>query len=154
MMNYFTRKLKFTIDRAELNFARYEDRSLKGPPDRLLESLSAVYLSRMKFKLVTLLTAASLQDWKYLAARGDGDDEYVEGDILRATGNLTGKASHMIFTRAGERIGDGVSEITRAFGNTIERTTDMIGVGRVGVGVNSVVTGVGDGVGATISGGT
>ena len=153
MMNYFMQKLKFTIDRAELNFAKYEDRSLKGPPDRLLENLSAVYMSRMKFKLVTLVTAASFQDWKFIAAREDGNDEYVEGDILRATGNLTGKASHMVFKQAGERLGDGVSELTRAFGNTIERTTDMIGVGRVGAGVNSVVTGVGDGVGSTISGG-
>ena len=154
MINYFMQKLKFTIDRAELNFAAYEDRSLKGPPDRLLENLSAVYMSRMKFKLVTLVTAASFQDWKFIAARDDGNDEYVEGDILRATGNLTGKASHMVFKKAGEKLGDGVSDLTRAFGNTIERTTGMVGVGRVGAGVNSVVTGVGDGVGSTISGGT
>jgi len=154
MVNYFMRNLKFTIDRADLNFARYEDRSLKGPPDRLLENLSAVYASRMKFKLVTLLSAASLQDWKFLAARDDGDDEWVEGDILRATGNLTGKASHMIFKKAGEKLGGGVSDLSRAVGNTIERTSDMIGAGRVGAGVNSVVTGLGDGVGSTIYGGT
>ncbi len=153
LMNYFSRKLKFTIDRAELNFARYEDRSLKGPPDRLFESLFAVYMSRMKFKLVTLLTSASLQDWKYLAARGSGDDEYVEGDLLRATGNLTGKASHLIFKRAGERLGDGVSDFTRAVGSKIESTSDKIGAGRVGAGVNSVVSGVGDGVGSALSGG-
>lgn len=152
LMNYFSRKLKFTIDRAELHFARYEDRSLKGPPDRLIESLMAVYVSRMKFKLVTLLTAASLKDWKYLAARGTGDDEFVEGDILRATGNLTGKASHLIFKRIGETLGEGVSDFSRAIGNTIETTSDKIGAGRVGVGLNSVVTGVGDGVGSALSG--
>lgn len=153
LMNYFSRKLKFTIDRAELNFARYEDRSLKGPPDRLIESLVAVYTSRMKFKLVTLLTSASLQDWKYLAARGSGDDEYVEGDLLRATGNLTGKASHLIFKRVGETLGDGVSDFSRAVGSKIEMTSDMLGVGRVGAGVNSVVSGVGDGFGSALSGG-
>jgi len=89
--NYFTRKLKFTIEKAELNFTRYEDRTLKGPLDRLIEALSTVYVGRMKFKVVSLLSAASLQDWRYLAARDDGNDEYVEGDILRATGNLAGK---------------------------------------------------------------
>jgi hypothetical protein len=153
MMNYFSRRLKFTIDRAELKFARFENRSLKGPPDRLFENLFAVYTSRMKFKLVTLLTSASLQDWKFLAARGNGDDEYVEGDILRATGNLTGKASHLILKRVGQTLGDGVSDITRVFGDHIESTSDRIGVGRVGAGVNSVVSGVGDGFGSTLSGG-
>lgn len=153
MMNYFSRRLKFTIDRAELNFARYEDRSLKGPPDRLFENLFAVYMSRMKFKLVTLLTSASLQDWKYLAARGKGEDEYMEGDILRATGNLTGKASHIIFKRFGQTLGDGVSTFTRRFGDTIESASGMIGAGRVGAGMNSVVSGVGDGFGSAITGG-
>lgn len=153
LMNYFSRRLKFTIDRAELNFARYEDRSLKGPPDRLMENLFAVYTSRMKFKLVTLLTSASLQDWKYLAARDNGDDEYVEGDVLRAAGNLTGKASHLLLKRAGSLIGDGVSDLSRALGNTIETTSDKIGARRVGVGLNSVVSGVGDGVGSAVTGG-
>jgi hypothetical protein len=79
LTNYFTRRLKFSIDKAELRFGRYENRGLKGPPDRLMESLAAVYASRMKFKIVTLLSAASFQDWKFLAARDNGDDEYVEG---------------------------------------------------------------------------
>ena len=153
MMNYISRRLKFTIDRAELNFARYEDRSLKGPPDRLFENLFAVYMSRMKFKLVTLLTSASLQDWKFLADRGRGDDEYVEGDILRAAGNLTGKASNLIFKRVGQTVGDGVSDFTRRFGDTIESTSDKIGAGRVGAGVNTVISGVGDGFGSALTGG-
>jgi len=153
LMNYFTQKLKFTIDKAELNFARYEDRSLTGPPDRLLESLATVYKSRMKFKLVTLLTAASLQDWKFLAARGDGDDEYVEGDLLRATGNLAGKSAHLVFKRVGQGLGTGLSDLSRAVGNSIENTTDKMGARRVGAGVNSMVSGVGDGVGEALSGG-
>jgi vacuolar protein sorting-associated protein 13A/C len=153
LMNYFTQRLKFTIDRAELNFARYEDRTLKGPPDRLVEKLVAVYFSRMKFKLVTLLSAASLQDWKFLAARDTGDDEYVEGDILRATGNLAGKSANLVFKRVGQGLGTGVSGFSRAVGNTIENSTERIGAGRVGAGVNSVVTGVGDGVGDTLTGG-
>ena len=154
LMNYFTQRLKFTIDRAELNFARYEDRTLKGPPDRLVETLGTVYISRMKFKLVTLLTASSLQDWRFLAARDDGDDEYVEGDILRATGNLAGKSAHIVFKRVASGLGSGVADITDALGNHIENSTGKIGARRVGAGVNSVVTGVGEGVGSTLSGGT
>lgn len=82
-MNYFTRKLKFSIDNAGLKFARYQNRELKGPPDRLIESLVAVYVSRMKFKIVTILSASSLQDWRNLAAREEGDDEYVEGKLFQ-----------------------------------------------------------------------
>jgi vacuolar protein sorting-associated protein 13A/C len=81
LTNYFTRKLKFSIDKAKLKFGKYENRSLKGPPDRLLESLGAVYVGRMKFKVLALLSSASLQDWQFLAAR-EGDDEYVEGESL------------------------------------------------------------------------
>jgi hypothetical protein len=152
-MNYFTRRLKFTIDRAELNFARYEDRTLKGPPDRLMETLAAVYMSRMKFKLVTLLSAASLQDWKFLAARDTGDDAFLEGDILRATGNLAGKSAHLVFKRVASGLGTGVADLSNVIGNTIESSTGKIGARRVGAGVNSVVTGVGDGVGSTLIGG-
>eukprot|EP00934_Nitzschia_sp_Nitz4_P004856 Nitzschia sp. Nitz4//scaffold372_size14277//316//10005//NITZ4_008942-RA/size14277-snap-gene-0.12-mRNA-1//-1//CDS//3329549588//4846//frame0 len=152
LMNYFSRRLKFTIDRADLSFAKYEAHSLKGPSDRLFEGLFAVYMSRMKFKLVTLLSAASLQDWKYLAARDDGNDEYVDGDILRATGNLTGKVSNLLLKTAGQTIGDGVSGFTRVVGNSIEKGSNKIGARRVGAGVNSVVSGVGDGVGSAVSG--
>jgi hypothetical protein len=153
LTNYFTRKLKFTIDRAELKFARYEDRSLKGPPDRLLESLAAVYISRMKFKLVTLLSAASLQDWRFLAARDTGDDEFVEGDILRATGNLAGRSANAVFEKVSRGLGNGVSDFSHAVGKGIETTTGKVGAGRVGAGVNSVVSGVGDGVGDALIGG-
>lgn len=153
LMNYFMQHLKFTIERAELKFGRYEERSLKGPPDRLFESLCAVYLSRMKFKLVTLLTAASLQDWKYLAARDGGDDEFVEGDLLRATGNLGGRAGNHLLKNLGRGLGNGVSGLSHSIGAGIETTTERIGVGKLGVGVNSVVSGVGDGFGNTITGG-
>jgi hypothetical protein len=73
--------LKFSIDKAKLKFGKYENRSLKGPPDRLLESLGAVYVGRMKFKVLTLLSSASLQDWQFLAAR-EGEDAYMEGKGL------------------------------------------------------------------------
>ena len=153
LMNYFTRRLKFTIEKAELNFARYEDRGHKGPPDRLIENLSAVYSSRMKFKLVTILSAATLQDWKYLAARDTGDDEYVEGDVLRVAGNLTGKTGAMLFGTVGEGLGAGFSGLTRAVGGGVERTTEKMGAGRIGAGFNEAVTGVGDGVATTLTGG-
>lgn len=79
LTNYFTRKLKFSIDKAELKFGKYENKKMKGQLDQLMESLGAVYASRMKFKVLTLLSSASLQDWKFLAAR-EGNDAYVEGE--------------------------------------------------------------------------
>jgi len=151
LTNYFTRKLKFSIDNAELKFARYENRGLNGPQDRLIESLVAVYASRMKFKVITLLSAASLQDWKFLAAR-DGDDEYVDGDVLRATGNLAGMSAGMVLGTVGQGLGDGVSNITRTLGNGIEGATGLVGARKVGAGVNTVLSGIGDGVGNTLTG--
>jgi vacuolar protein sorting-associated protein 13A/C len=151
--NYFTRKLKFTIDKAELNFARYEDRSLKGPTDRLFEALSTVYVGRMKFKVVSLLSAASLQDWRYLAARENGDDEYIEGDILRATGNLAGKSAGMVVKVVGKGVGGAVAGMTSFVGEGIEEGASKLGARRFGSGVSSVVTGVGLGVGDTLTGG-
>jgi len=150
--NYFTRKLKFTIDKAELNFARFEDHTLKGPSESLIEALSTVYVGRMKFKFVSLLSAASLQDWKYLAARDDGNDEYIEGDILRATGNLAGKCSGLVFKTVGRGVGGAVVGVSSFVGEGIENGTSKIGARRIGTGVNSVVTGVGHGVGDTVSG--
>lgn len=150
--NYFTRKLKFTIDKAELNFGRYEDRTLKGPLDRLIEALSTVYVGRMKFKVVSLLSAASLQDWRFLAARDDGDDEYVEGDILRASGNLAGKSAGLVVKTVGKGVGGAVLGVTSLVGDGIENGTSKIGARRFGSGVNSVVTGVGHGVNSTVSG--
>jgi hypothetical protein len=151
--NYFTRKLKFTIDKAELNFSRYEDRTLKGPLDGLIEALSTVYIGRMKFKFVSLLSAASLQDWRFLAARDDGDDEYVEGDILRATGNLAGKSAGLVLSSVGRGVGGAVAGVSSFVGDGIEHGTSKIGARRFGSGVSSVVTGVGHGVGDTVSGG-
>lgn len=151
--NYFTRKLKFTIDKAELNFSRYEDRSLKGPSDRLFETLSTVYMGRMKFKVVSLLSAASLQDWRYLAARESGEDEYIEGDILRATGNLAGKSAGTVMKVLGKGVGGAVAGASSFVGDGIEGGASKIGARRLGSGVSSVVTGVGHGVGDTLTGG-
>lgn len=153
LMNYFTKRVKFKIDRAELKFARYDAQNIKGPPDRLLELLSTVYFSRAKLKFVTIMTATSLQDWKSLAARDDGDDEYTEGDILRVTGNIAGNTANYIFRHAGRGLGQGVSTVTSTLGDHIENATGAIGARSVGAGVNSIVSGVGDGVSSTISGG-
>lgn len=153
IMNYFTRHLKFKIEKAELKFARYEARDVKGPPDRLLEELATVYFSRAKLKIVTILSAASFQDWKSLAARDGGDDEFLEGDILRATGNIAGNTASYVLRKAGRGLGDGVSNVSHALGETIESATGAIGARSVGAGVNRLVSGVGEGLGSTISGG-
>jgi vacuolar protein sorting-associated protein 13A/C len=153
MVNYFTRRLKFKIDKAVLSFARYEVVDVKGPPDRIIELISTVYLSRMKTKLVTIMTAASFQDWKFLSARVDGEDEFLEGDILRATGNIAGNTAAYVLRRAGRGIGSGVITAASRLGSGIENATDVVGARAIGAGVNSLVTGVGEGVGDTITGG-
>lgn len=153
VMNYFTRRLKFKIQNAELCFARYEASDVKGPPDHIVELISTVYLSRMKTKVLTILTAASFQDWKFLASREGGEDAFKEGDILRATGNVAGSTADYLFQQAGKGLGSGVRNVASSLGGGIESATDAIGVRALGAGVNSVVSGVGDGVGSTISGG-
>lgn len=153
LMNYFTRQLKFKIEKAELNFARYEVIDVKGPPDHIVELISTVYLSRMKTKIVTIMTAASFQDWKFLTSREGGDDAYEKGDLLRATGNVAGNTADYIFKGAGRGLGSGVSNMASTLGEGIESATHVIGARRLGAGVNSVVSGVGDGVGDAISGG-
>ena len=153
IMNYFTRRLKFKIDKAELAFAQYEVNDVKGPPDRFIELISNVYMARMKTKVVTIMTAASFQDWRALASREGGDDAYVDGDLLRATGNVAGTTADYVLKNAGQGIGSGVSTVASTLGNKIEVATSAIGARGLGAGVNSVVTGVGDGVGDTITGG-
>lgn len=153
LMNYFTRRLKFKIDKAELKFARYEANNIKGPPDRLAELIATVYVSRMKLKLVTIITAASFQDWKFLSSRDGGDDEFVEGDLLRVTGNMAGNTAGYVLKKAGTGLGKGVSRATNSLGDGIESASGAIGARHVGAGINSLVSGVGDGVGDTLTGG-
>jgi len=151
LTNYFTRQLKFSIDDAELKFSRYEKKNFKGPPERMSESIGTVYATRMKFKVLTLLSSASLKDWKFLAAR-EGDDEYVDGDVLRATGNVAGMAAGALLGTVGQGLGGGVSKVTGALGDGIEDITGLVGARKVGAGINTVVSGVGDGVGSTLTG--
>ena len=151
-MNYITTRLKFTVEKADIRFAPYVAKNVKGPPDRLIEMITAVYSSRMKFKLVTLLNSVTLQDWKYLSGREDHGDEFVEGDILRSTGNLAGRSAGYVLKKVGQGLGDGVSSVTGSIGNEIQRTSEKIGAGAVGAGMNSVVSGLGDGVGTSIKG--
>lgn len=153
LMNYFTRHLKFKIEKAELSFSHYEVNDVKGPIDRIIELVSNVYLARIKTKIVTIMTAASFQDWKFLTARQDGTDEYVEGDLFRATGNLAGNSASYVIGRTGRGLGKGVSHVASTIGGGIESATSAIGARAVGAGVNSLVSGVGTGVGDTITGG-
>ena len=152
LMNYATTRLKFTIDKADIRFAGYITKNVKGPPDRLIEMVSAVYSSRMKLKLVTLLNSVTLQDWRYLSGREDRGDEYVEGDILRLTGNLAGRSAGYVLKKVGQGLGDGVSTFTASVGDEIQRSSERVGAGAVGASVNSVVSGLGDGVGSSIKG--
>eukprot|EP00547_Thalassionema_nitzschioides_P008181 CAMPEP_0194228780 /NCGR_PEP_ID=MMETSP0156-20130528/43548_1 /TAXON_ID=33649 /ORGANISM="Thalassionema nitzschioides, Strain L26-B" /LENGTH=3225 /DNA_ID=CAMNT_0038961301 /DNA_START=77 /DNA_END=9754 /DNA_ORIENTATION=- len=152
LMNYFMTRLKFTLEKADLRFARYEGKNIKGPSGRLLEILTAVYTSRMKLKVIQIFSATNFQDWKNLASRDVGDDEFVDGDLLRVTGNLTGKTAAFVTKKVVHGLGDGVSFITSSLGSGIESASCQVGAGAVGAGVNSVVSGLGEGVGGSIKG--
>jgi hypothetical protein len=88
-----------------------------------------------------------------LAARDVGGDDFVEGDLLRVTGTLAGTTAGYVAKKVGHGLGSGVIRVTSALGDEIEEATDMVGARAVGAGVNSVVSGLGGGVGNTIKGG-
>lgn len=152
LVNYFTRQLKFKIDQAELCFGSFHAKNIKGGLDRLIELLSTAYSSRMKFKVLSILSAASFQDWKNIASRQGGDDEYLEGDIMRVTGNLAGRSAGFILKQAGMGLGDGIRKATSKVGDGIETVAGSMGVRSLGTGANHVVSGVGQGFGETLTG--
>jgi len=152
LTNYFTTRLKFTIDRADLRFQGYMVRDIKGPPDRLADTVKAVYTAQLKSKMVTLMTATSFQDWKYLTARESGGEEFIEGDLLRATGNLAGRSAKFVLKKSGDVIGDTLVAVTGTIGGGIQEATEVVGLGAVGAGVNSIVSGLGEGVSSGVKG--
>ena len=95
----------------------------------------------MKSKIFTLLTATSISEWQQLAGRDAGEKGYIEGDILRTAGNLTGKSAGFIVKKVGQGINFGLTAGTAEVGNTIQGMSDSIGVGAFGAGFNSVLTG-------------
>ena len=106
MMNYFTKRLKFKIEHANITFDGYQVSNVKGPPDRLIEQVSAVYVHRVKMQVIMLMTAVSIQDWKSLASRKVGSDEYVEGDVLRITGKMLGNTAGYVLKQVTAGIGE------------------------------------------------
>ena len=153
-INYFTTRLKFTVDNAEIRFPGFIQKQVKGPPDRIVEEIKAFYLSQLKFKLLHLVTATSLDDWKELTGRYDGTEGYLEGDILRLTGTLAGRSANFLFKRVGSGLGSGVKVGSELLGSGIQQMTEAMGVGAVGAGVNSVVSGLGEGVGKSVTSST
>ena len=77
----------------------------------------------------------------------------ILGDILRATGNLAGRSANFVLKKVTSGLGDGLSNLTNNIGDGIEDVTDRIGAGKIGSGVNNVLSGVGSGVGNTVKGG-
>jgi len=152
LTNYFTTRLKFTVTGADLRFKGYMGRDVKGPPDRLFDTIKAVYTAQLKSKMVQLMTATSINDWKYLAARESGSEEFIEGDIFRVTGNLAGRSAKFVLKKSGDYIGDSVVAVTGAIGGGVKEATESVGLGQVGAGVNSVVTGLGVGVSKSVKG--
>ena len=127
-------------------------RDIKGPPDRLTDTIKAVYTTQLKSKMLTLMTATSFQDWKYLTARNSGGEDFIEGDLFRMTGNLAGRSVKFVLKKSGDAIGDGLVHGTRTLGAGIQDATESVGLGAVGAGVNSVVSGIGEGVSSGVKG--
>jgi len=152
LTNYFTTRLKFTVTGADLRFKGYMGRDVKGPPDRLFDTVKAVYTAQLKSKMVQLMTATSINDWKYLAARESGSEEFIEGDIFRVTGNLAGRSAKFVLKKSGDYIGDSLVAVTGVIGGGVQEATESVGLGQVGAGVNSVVTGLGVGVSKSVKG--
>lgn len=153
MMRYFTQQLKFTIEGCDLYFARYEEVNLKGPIDRLTEILKAVYISRLKLKVVKILAAASFGDWTSLVSRDGDDDEFVDGDILRVAGSIAGNSVAAAFHEVGKGIGKGVQAGFESFGGGLEDGAAFLGANDFGAGARTVIAGVGGGIGGTLEGG-
>ena len=104
-------------------------------------------------KLFNIMIATSFQDWKTLSSREDGDGNFVEGDILRATGNIAGNTAGYVFKSVGKNLGKSVRSVTTSVGDGIENATGKIGARRLGTSVNSVISGVGHGFSDTLTGG-
>ena len=153
LMRYFTQQLKFTIKDCDLRFSPYEKHSLQGPMDRLIEILTAVYVARVKLKAVSILAASSFSDWKSLAARDGGDDEFVDGDVLRVTGTMAGNSVAYAFNKVGRGLGKGITAGFDTIGGGIENGAALVGARGVGSNVNSVISGVGGGIAGTLQGG-
>jgi len=152
LIDYFTKKLNFTVDRAKLKFSGFQVENVKGPADRIIDLVKAFYSSQMKSKIFTLLKATSIDEWQQLAGREEGEKGYLEGDLLRTAGNLTGKSAGYIVKKVGQGIGFGLAAGTAEVGNGIQDFSEAIGVGAVGAGVNSLLSGIGGGVGSTVEG--
>merc|ERR1711957_847496 len=152
LMNYLTGQLKFTIDQLQLRFPRYIRQNIRGTSDHITEIITNHYVGKIKSKWIHIISAMSIGEWKNLTGREDGDDEFVDGDILRGTGNMLGKGTGFVVNKGTTLIGQGMSGVTNKVGNQVEQMTDVVGLGRVGGAVNSVVSGVGDGVSNAVMG--
>jgi hypothetical protein len=153
LMRYFTQQLKFTIEGCDLYFARYEAINLKGPIDRLTEILTAVYISRLKLKVVNILAAASFGDWSSIVSRDGDDDEFVDGDIMRAAGSIAGNSVAAAFHEVGRGIGKGVKAGFESIGDGLEDGAALLGAHDFGAGAKTAIAGVGGGIGGTLQGG-
>lgn len=150
IVTYALKKLKFTLDKAPLYFAGYITTNVKGPPDRIIEIIQAVYVSRVKSQCLKIVTCTSFVEWKEMTDRAGGGDEYMEGDVLRLTGTMLGVVSGSVLKGATHGIGEGLILVTSNVGSGIQQATEFVGVGVVGSGINTAVSGLGGGVGASV----
>ncbi len=77
---------------------------------------------------------------------------HVEVDIMRTTGHLAGRSAGFLVKKVGQGIGQAFAVGTAEVGNGIKNVSEAIGVGVVGAGINSLVSGVCEGVDNAVEG--
>jgi hypothetical protein len=101
LINYSMKQLKFSLKNSQLYFAPYETKGIRGPPDNLVDVVSAVYMARLKFKFLKIMTAVRVEDWASLSGRNDEEDTFVAGDVGRSLGMIAGRTVGGAFKLAG-----------------------------------------------------
>ena len=125
----------------------------EGPRNEFVSLIKTFYKSELSFKILTLLSAATFQEWDTLAGREDGKDEYVEGDGVRMVGNVVGKSADFLFKGAGYGLGAGIGFIASTIGSGVKVGASAVGADEVGEGLDEGLTGLGEGIGDAVKGG-
>lgn len=135
--------------RAELRFQGYMARDINGPPSQLVETVRTVYMTQLRTKIITLLSATSFQDWKALTGRQSGGEEFVKGDYMRMIGNVAGRLTGKRGNKDGK---DKATSETRGSSGSGFRAVNS-SVKAIGGSVTSIGSFVEEGVEATLEGG-
>jgi len=152
LLNYLTTQLKFTLDKADLNFRGYSVRDKRGTLGEIADIISAYYALNLKKMWFRIITAVDFQDWKRWAGRDQGDDEFQRGDVFRAAGNVLGRGTSSALGSFGRTVNGKITLVRSTVRGATKTVTGSVGLGAVGDGIVSVSDGLVDGVVDTVGG--